>query len=79
MPVCPAGNNGPGGKCDCSGAKEWVEGQWPLILCSKGNCFARQDYDQCKNKNNGHQLGDGTWCWDRHRDTKCSTIQGIID
>ena len=28
-------------------------------------------YKDCKGKSNGHQIGDGTWCWDGRRDIQC--------
>ena len=74
--ICAPGDRGQGGNCDCSKANGWEEGKWPTRICYEGACYARQEYDQCKGKDNGYRLGDGTWCWVGQRDTKCSTTSG---
>ena len=78
LTICAPGDRGRGGNCDCSSAKGWVEGKWPTLNCHEGLCYAIQENDQCKGKDNGYQLGDGTWCWDSYRITKCITTSGKI-
>jgi len=42
---------------------------------SSERCLANNgtDCEPCKGKDNGHSLGDGTWCWNGRRDTQCKT------
>ena len=75
--ICPAGDNGLGGECDCSNVAGWIDGEWPIQRCNKGRCYARQENDVCNGKDNGHWIGDGTWCWDNFRDTRCEIIPGV--
>ena len=76
--ICPAGVGGSGGSCQCNQASGWSEGQWKALWCYDGLCYTDQAYDDCQGKDNGYQLGDGTWCWDHERQTKCPTISGKI-
>ena len=70
---CPSGERGTGGICDCTNAKEWIEGQWWRPWCHEGKCYTGQKYDECIGKNNSHPLGDGTWCFNEERNTECQT------
>ena len=75
-PKCPNGGTEPKDVCDCSKAPGWVEGEWADPWCHGGKCFSGQNHDDCVGKENGHQLGDGTWCFDKRRDTECPPISG---
>ena len=70
---CDAGEKGAGGVCNCNEAAGWDEGKWETPVCHKGNCYAGQSYEECGGKDNGHPIGDGTFCWDQKRYTQCST------
>ena len=75
--ICPAGDEGPGGECDCSNAALWTEAEWPSLTCHKGNCYASQENDLCNGKLNLYKLGNGTFCYDSDRVILCSTRPGI--
>ena len=74
--MCLEGQKGYGGTCNCSEAIGWTEGEWKTPWCHEGACYTGQDYDECENKDNDHQLGDGTWCYDESRNTRCPTYSG---
>ena len=76
--TCPAGGRGSGGECQCEKAIGGTEGQWRTPWCYDGVCYTGQAYDECKDKKNGHPLGDGTWCWNQERNTRCPTTSGMI-
>merc|ERR1719219_1264862 len=87
--VCPAGNRGSGGECSCDSVPGWdgsvkEGGSWDGPWCFQGACYAGMsserclanngnDCEPCKGKDNGHSLGDGTWCFNGRRDTQCKT------
>ena len=73
---CAAGVQGTGGWCDCSKAKGWIERNWREPWCSEVKCYTGQSFGDCRGKDNGHSLGDGTWCWDERRDTECPVTPG---
>ena len=51
-------------------------GEWLDPWCHEGKCYSGSKvYKDCKGKSNGHQIGDGTWCWDGRRDTRCPAIE----
>ena len=54
--VCPAGDRGDGGTCDCDGAPGWFSGGWDPPFCYEGKCYSRQEYAPCQGKDNGHSL-----------------------
>ena len=62
--------------CYCGNAARWSEGGWSDPWCHQGKCYSGKADDRCKNKTNGHQLGDGTWCWTERRDTRCQEVYG---
>ena len=74
---CPAGSSGNGGNCQCDNATGWNEGQWKSPWCYDGACYTGQSHDECKDKKNGHPLGDGTWCWNKERNTQCPASGGV--
>ena len=49
------------------------KGEWRRPWCWQGRCYTGQKYAECEDKENGHQLGDGTWCFNKSRDTVCPT------
>mmetsp|Transcript_92446 Transcript_92446/g.270612 ORF Transcript_92446/g.270612 Transcript_92446/m.270612 type:complete len:512 (+) Transcript_92446:87-1622(+) len=50
---------------DCSGNSSCSPPEgWEHAFCHNGKCFANKRDDRCQGQTNGHQLGDGTWCWD---------------
>jgi len=87
--VCPAGNRGSGGECSCDSVPGWDGsvkdgGSWDGPWCFQGACYAGQSTEKClanngtdcapcNGKDNGHSLGDGTWCYNGRRDTQCKT------
>ena len=73
---CSAGERGTGGVCHCTNVIGWSEGQWGKPWCNEGLCKTSQDYDECMGKTNGHELGDGTWCWKDGRHARCQTTPG---
>ena len=42
-----------------------------LVTCSQGTCVTGTKVPACANQENGHQLGDGGWCYDGRRDIEC--------
>ena len=70
---CDAGDEGNGGTCICSKAVGWTLGRWETPVCHKGACYTGQSYDECKGKDNGHLVGDGTFCYSQKRYTQCPT------
>jgi len=76
--VCDAGDKGTGGVCNCTNAPGWTEGNWWKPWCHQGMCLTgmKLPYEECFGKLNGTGLGDGTWCWDEKRNTRCPTIPG---
>ena len=75
--ICPPGTKAAGGTCECEKAKVWNEGTWNAPTCSEGLCKISQPYDKCKGKQNGHQLGDDTWCWNERRHARCPVASGL--
>ena len=79
---CPAGSNGKGGKCDCTAASGWEEGEWLDPWCHEGKCYSGQDdYPGCIGKglnSIAEDLGDGTWCFNERRDTDCLIVPGSL-
>ena len=73
---CPYDATDPNTVCDCSKAPGWVKRQWPDLWCYGGKCYSGIAHDNCTGKDNGHPLGDGTWCHTGRRDTKCQIIAG---
>jgi len=71
--VCPAGDRASGGKCECEQAVGYYEGTWRSPWCYEGVCYTGQAHAQCMGAENGHSLGDGTWCWGQERNTRCPT------
>ena len=69
--ICPPGTKGPGGICQCSTMED---GPWSEPKCNKGLCKANQDYEDCVGKKNGTMIGDGFWCWNNKRGTRCPMI-----
>ena len=76
--TCPSGSKSPGGKCECEKLDLWNEGTWTIPTCDEGLCKIYQTYAKCKGKQNGHQLGDGSWCWNEDRSAKCPLAAGLI-
>ena len=76
--MCDAGDQGTGGVCNCINAPGWTEGNWWKPWCLQGMCLTgmKIPYEKCIGKPNGTGLGDGTWCWDGQRNTRCPTIPG---
>ena len=70
----PNGQIDPKSTCNCSEAPGWVAGKWLDPWCHEGKCFSGIKYDGCKEKPNGHPLGDGTWCYEGRRDTECLAV-----
>ena len=72
---CPGGEKGPGGNCLCSQALGKDQGQWGAPFCHQGLCIIQQlTSDHCKAKPMGlHGLKDGTWCWNKKRQSACPT------
>ena len=56
----------------------WNEGSWQPPTCHEGVCYMGQTYNECTGKGNGHPVGDGTWCWEEKRYTKCPTDKGRV-
>ena len=78
---CPGGEKGPGGNCLCSQALGKDQGQWGDPFCHQGLCIIQQltSGDHCKAKPMGlHGLKDGTWCWNKKRQTACPTGNNYI-
>jgi len=71
--ICPAGTRSAGGACNCTAAVGYVEGAWRTPWCYEGSCYTGQASEQCIGADNGHPLGDGTWCWGQERNTRCPT------
>merc|ERR1712131_302971 len=59
--------------CECERAAGWVESEWLRPWCFQGRCYTAQNYTDCEDKDNGHQLGDGTKCIGGRRSTVCPT------
>ena len=73
---CPNKGTSPKKACDCSKAPGWTVGEWLDPWCHEGKCYSGSKVSEdCKGKSNGHQIGDGTWCWDGRRDTQCHAIE----
>ena len=72
---CPYGGD-PNTVCDCGNAPGWVKGVWPDPWCYGGKCYSGIAHVDCTGKDNGHPLGDGTWCYDGRRDTECPAVAG---
>ena len=61
--------------CSRSNATGWTNTEtWTLICEYGGPCFSEQEYDWCVGKDNRRPVGDGTWCYNDKRRTKCDTI-----
>ena len=75
-PTCPNGAKDPQEACDCSKAPGWVAGKWKDPWCYKGRCFTGQEFKDCDGKEDGHPIGDGTWCFKSRRDTECPAHTG---
>ena len=75
--TCSSGTLGPGGACECEKASGWKEGEWNSPSCNQGYCLITQPYEGCKGKQNNHKLGDGTWCYNNERVSKCQVAIGF--
>merc|ERR1719487_1864195 len=57
LEMCPPGEDGDGGECDCTGVEGWSEGEWEEPECDDGSCFTRQDDERCEGKGWGLERG----------------------
>ena len=73
---CPNDATDPNTACDCGKAPGWVKGVWPDPWCWGGKCYSGMASVNCTGRDNGHSLGDGTWCFDGRRDTECPANAG---
>ena len=79
--ICPplANNFHEGRRCDCSDAPGWTENGGWMMYCSHRECYSKQEFEYCIGKewSNGTlpQVGDGTWCEDDKRHTKCRIVK----
>ena len=76
--ICPplANNFEEGGRCDCSDAPGWTEtGGW-MMYCpgAPRDCYGKQEFENCTGVE-WSDIGDGTWCQDGKRHTKCKIIK----
>lgn len=72
--VCPEGDDGAGGTCDCSTVTDWSPLTW-RVHCWSGKCHTTSliPYNLCAdNEETYKRLGDGTWCNKKERKAHCT-------
>ena len=72
--MCDPDGNIVRGRCDCSNAAGWTQdGNWTMYCTGAMDCYGKQKFDSCVGKN---FVGDGTWCQNDTRHTKCIFNRG---